>query len=59
MFPRHYPFGSLGCDKLEPYPWCNDGDTLAMYRAQVGITEDINYECLCSLLESKNSCALC
>ncbi len=29
-----------------------------MYCAQVGITEDISYEGLHSLLESKNSCAL-
>jgi hypothetical protein len=31
---------------------------LAMHRAQVGITEDINHEVFRSLLESKNSCTL-
>jgi hypothetical protein len=31
---------------------------LVMHCAQVGITEDINHEVFCSLLKSKNSCAL-
>jgi hypothetical protein len=31
---------------------------LAVQRAQVGITEDINHEVFCSLLESQHSCAL-
>ncbi len=29
-----------------------------MLHAQVGITEDINHEVFCSLLESQESCAL-
>jgi hypothetical protein len=31
---------------------------LAVHHAQVGTAEDINHEVFCSLLESKNSCAL-